>query len=193
MIPRRPGEPQARVRLDIPLVLALILAGGPGLLAQPAPLAPTPVDSARNTRALQVARQIMAAARFCTLVTLGEAHQPQARIVDPTEPDEAMTIYVATNPRSRKVGEIRKDPRVTLLYFDATRAAYVTLIGRAAEVTGPLKSSHHKADWETFFAIDQPDSYTLYRIVPSRIEVVSAKDGFGGDPTTWRPEVVTIK
>lgn len=135
----------------------------------------------------------MTAARYCTLVTLGEAHQPQARVVDPLEPDEALTVYVATNPRSRKVQEIGKDPRVTLLYFDTARAAYATLIGRAAEATGALKSAHHKKDWQSFFPIEKPDTYTLYRIVPSRVEVVSARDGLGGDPTTWRPEIVDIK
>ena len=36
-------------------------------------------------------------------------------------------------------------------------------------------------------------SYTLYRIIPSRLEVVSAKDGLSGDPATWRPEIVDLK
>ncbi len=193
MILRLPGKTKDGGRLRILLAVALILASGPSLLAQPGPDAATSLDSARNARVLQVARQIMTAARFCTLVTLGEAHQPQARIVDPIQPDEALTVYVATNPRSRKVEEIRKDSRVTLLYFDTTRTAYVTLIGRATEVTGALKSSHYKPDWAAFFAIDKPETYTLYKIVPSRAEVVSAKDGFGADPTTWRPEIVSIK
>ncbi len=135
----------------------------------------------------------MIAARYCSLITLGEGNQPQARIVDPTEPDASLTVYVATNPRSRKVREIRKDPRVTLLYFDPVRQGYVTLIGRAAEVTGSEKAAHHKADWQGFFALDRPDTYTLYRVVPARVEVVSSRDGLSGDPVTWRPEIVDLR
>jgi len=144
-------------------------------------------------RTLAVARRIMIAARFCTLVTIGDLGQPQARVVDPLEPDEAFAIYIATNPRSRKVAEIGKDPRVTLLYFNPARSAYVTVIGRATEVPNAEKTSHRKKDWDTFFPAKNPQTYTLYRIVPSRLEVVSEKDGLSGDPVTWRPEIVNLK
>jgi general stress protein 26 len=140
-----------------------------------------------------VARQITGASRYCTLVTLGRKHEPQARIVDPTLPDASFEVYFATNPRSRKVDEIRKDPRVTLLYFDPSALAYVTVIGHALEVQGTLKADHYKREWQGFFSLDRPDSYTLYRIVPSRVEVVSPKDGLSGNPITWRPETVDFK
>lgn len=193
MSPQDRAKTHGATRTRVLLAVSLVLSGSPRLLAQSPNHAPADAEPTRRARVLEVARQIMTAARYCTLVTLGEAHQPQARVVDPIEPDEALTVYVATNPRSRKVEEIRKDPRVTLLYFDTTRAAYVTLIGRASEVAGAQKPAHHKKDWQNFFAIEKPDAYTLYRIVPSRIEVVSAKDGLGGDPTTWRPEIVNLK
>lgn len=193
MSPPQRAKTRAATRTRILLSVSLVLSGSHRLLAQSPSPAPADAESARRARVLEVARQIMTAARFCTLVTLDEAHQPQARIVDPIAPDEGLTVYVATNPRSRKVEEIRKDPRVTLLYFDTARAAYATMIGRAIEVTGALKSAHHKPDWETFFAKDRPDTYVVYRIAPSRVEVVSARDGLGGDPTTWRPEIVNIK
>jgi len=135
----------------------------------------------------------MSDARFCTLVTIGELGQPQARIVDPLEPNAALAVYIATNPLSRKVAEIRKDPRVTLVYFDAARSAYVTLIGRADEVPPAEKAAHRKKDWDTFFPAGKPEAFTLYRIVPSRVEVVSARDGLSGDPSTWRPEIVELK
>jgi len=135
----------------------------------------------------------MIAARFCTLVTVGDGGEPHARIVDPLEPDESLAVYVATNPRSRKVGEIRKDPRVTLLYFDRDRGAYVTLLGRAVEVTGSEKARHHKKDWQEFFPAEKSEAYLLYRVTPFRAEVVSAADGFAGDPGTWRPEIVDLR
>ncbi len=132
----------------------------------------------------------MIAARYGTLVTIGADGVPQARIVDPTSPDSALVVRLATNPRSRKVAEIRADPRVTLLYFDPARLAYVTVVGRATEITGAAKSAHRKKEWDAFFDKEKPDTYSLYQIVPSRIEVVSAQDGLSGDASTWRPEIV---
>lgn len=147
----------------------------------------------RSAHARDVARRIMAAARYCTLVTLGDDHRPQARIVDPLGPDESFAIYIATNPLSRKVGEIRRDPRVTLLYFDTARLGYVTVIGEAREVDEAGKRSHHKNEWQPFFPREKPAAYILYRVNVQRLEVVSAKDGLSGDPTTWRPEIVELK
>ncbi len=178
------------------LTLALGLAMPENGSAAGAQAAASPRDQSQSRdvgRVLEVARQIMVAARYCTLVTLGEGHQPQARIMDPLAPGASLTVYVATNPRSRKVAEIRRDARVTLLYFDAARPAYVTLIGRAVEAGEAEKRSHHKDEWQTFFPRDKPDSYTLYRIAPSRVEVVSAPDGLSGDPATWRPVIIDLK
>lgn len=168
------------------LTLAIALGSPSSGLAQ---------ESTRQTtqeKAAAVARRTMSAARYCTLVTLGDDGVPQARIIDPLEPDAAFAIHVATNPRSRKVGEINLDPRVTLLYFDPVRLAYVTVIGRAVEIKGDEKARHFKKEWEAFFARAQPETYTLYRIVPSRLEVVSAQDGLTGDAVTGRPEIIHL-
>ena len=135
----------------------------------------------------------MKAARFCALSTVGHESQPQTRIIDPLEPAPDFTVYFATNPRSRKVAELRRNSRVALLYFDAAGRRTVGLIGRATEISGTEKRAHHKPDWEAFFPIAKPDEYVLYRVDASRLEVVSASDGFSGDPSTWRPEIVDLK
>ena len=176
-----------RGRFRTATLLALLLAPGPVLQAREK----TPVKD--RERVLGVARQIMIGARFCTMITIGDLGQPQARVVDPLEPDPAFVVYIATNPLSRKVAEIRRDPRVTLLYFDAARSAYVTLIGRAALVPGAEKARRRKKDWDEFFPASRPEAYALYRIIPSRVEVVSARDGLSGDPSTWRPEIAELK
>ncbi|MBP9945468.1 MAG: pyridoxamine 5'-phosphate oxidase family protein [Vicinamibacteria bacterium] len=181
--PLRPG----RAVHSLVVAVVFALCGASASLAQES----APQSSREKVEA--VARRIMSAARFCSLVTIGGDGAAQARIVDPTEPDASLTIYVATNPGSRKVAEIKKDPRVTLLYFDTVRLAYVTVIGRASEVSGSEKGGHYKKEWDGFFARDNPDTYTLYRIIPSRIEVVSAQDGLAGDTATWRPEILELK
>ena len=154
---------------------------------------PQTTEATKQARILEIGRRVMAAARFCTMVTVGADGAAQARIVDPLEPDERFAVYVATNPRSRKVAEIQADPRVTLLYFDRERSAYVTIVGRAVEVRGAEKAGQRKPEWRQFFPAEKPDAYLLYRIVPTRVELVSAADGLGGDPLTWKPEIVEFK
>lgn len=135
----------------------------------------------------------MTAARFASLATTGPDGRVQARIVDPLPPTVAMEVYFATNPKSRKVGEIARDPRVTLLYFDATTMAYVTLIGDASPVIGAARAGHYKDDWSAFFPRDKPESWALYRVRPTRLEIVSAADGLSGDGLTWRPDSVDLR
>lgn len=173
------------------LFLALSLAQPAEIRAQGA--SPTPAPSAApRERALKIAREVMAAARFCTMVTTSDG-EAQARIIDPLEPDAEFVVHIATNPLSRKVTQMRENPRVTLLYFDTSRLAYVTLIGMASLVPEKEKAALYKKDWEGFFDRSRPASYALYRVVPSRVEVVSAGDGLAGDPATWRPEIIQLK
>ena len=63
---------------------------------------------------IAAAREIMAAARYCALITLDSSGRPQARTLDPFAPDENMVVWLGTNPRSRKVAAIRRHPRVSL-------------------------------------------------------------------------------
>ena len=89
----------------------LSLAAGAAGQASPAP----PLDRAAI---LVAARELMVKARYCGLVTLGPGGQPQARLVDPFVPEEDFSVWIATNPVTRKVKEIRDDGRVTLFYVD---------------------------------------------------------------------------
>lgn len=174
------------------LALVLVFPGAPS--ASPGrTVSPQQDSEPARTHILSVAREIMLAARYGMLITLGDNHEPQARIVDPLSPDGSFVVYVATNPLSRKVAEIRRDSRVTLAYFDPDRLGYVTLIARAEEVGEVEKRSQHKDAWQPFFDRERPETYILYRIAPSRLEVVSAKDGINGDEVTWLPEIVELK
>ena len=171
--------------LAMSAVLALVFQAT-GTVAQ-AP-GPAPERSAVIGAAKSIARN----ARFCTLVTLGDTGHPHARVVDPLPPDEDMTIWMATNPVTRKVEEIRKDPRVTLSWFDSSGPGYVTLLGTATMVTDPAeKAKRWKPDWKAFYKDEyRGDDYLLIRVTPRRLEVVSYADGIMNDPVTWRPVTV---
>src|SRR6188472_3556394 len=115
------------------------------LLVLPAAAAGQSTGTAQPPRAevIAAARDVIQKAHYCTFVTIGEDGQPQARLVDPLAPDAAFTIWIATNPLTRKVDQIRRDPRVTLLCFDATTSSYVTVLGRAGLVTAAAEKRAH--------------------------------------------------
>ena len=162
---------------------------------QPQPLAQvTQSDLPPRADVIAVAKDIMRDARYCTLVTIGPDGQPQARIVDPFTPDADLTIWIATNALTRKVQEVRRDSRVTLLYFNSATSEYVTVLGTAVIETGEVqKAAHWKADWAALYKDqNRGEDYMLLRVKPSRLEVVSVRRGVTNDPKTWRPVTVDV-
>ena len=162
----------------------------PFLLLWHASAQPTPPAAPRSRSAiLAAATDIVRQARYCTLVTLGEDGHPQARIVDPRGPDASFTTWIATNPLTRKVAQIRRDSRVALLCFDAATSSYVAVLGRGAIVTDAAeKARRWKDEWTPFYAsAASGNDVMLIRMTPIRLEIVSVERGFAGDPQTWRP------
>ena len=146
-----------------------------------------------SERLIAAAREIMSAARYCALITLDSSGRPQARTLDPFPPDEDMVVWLGTNPRSRKVAEIRRHPRVTLYYFDREAQAYVTISGIARLVNDPKeKAKRWKDEWKDFYP-DRVRDYLLIAVKPERLEVVSVKKGIVGDPRTWKPTSVSFR
>jgi general stress protein 26 len=142
---------------------------------------------------IAAAREIMATARYCALITLDSAGSPQARTLDPFLPDENMVVWLGTNPRSRKVAAIRRNPRVTLYYFDREGQAYVTISGIARLVNDSTeKAKRWKDEWKAFYP-DRARDYLLIVVKPERLEVVSVRKGIVGDSNTWKPPSVNFQ
>ncbi len=141
---------------------------------------------------LRAAREIMQAARYCALITVDDAGRPRARTMDAFAPDENMIVWMATNPKTRKVAEIRRDPRVTLYYYDAASQSYVTISGGARLVDDKVeKQKRWKEEWKGFYP-DRAASYLLIAVTPERLEVLSPSRGIGHDLVTWRPPAIEI-
>jgi general stress protein 26 len=138
---------------------------------------------------IAAATDILQKAHYCTFITVGEDGQPQARIVDPLAPDASFTIWIATNPLTRKVDQLRRNPRATMSCFDSATSSYVTILGRGELVTDAAeKQRHWKADWSAIYPKGAPSSdVVLIRLTPSRLEIVSESRGMIGDAKTWRP------
>jgi len=142
-----------------------------------------------RTAIVAAAIDIVQKAHYCTFITIAEDGQPQARIVDPITPDASFRIWFATNPLTRKVHQVRRNPRVTLLCFDTSTSSYVTVLGRGELVTDSVeKQRHWKADWANIYPQGAAnDEFMLIRITPARVEVVSESRGMNGDAKTWLP------
>jgi general stress protein 26 len=139
---------------------------------------------------ITAAREVMSTARYCALITQDSSGRLQARTLAPFAPDENMVVWLGTNPRSRKVAAIRRNPHVTLYYFDREAQAYVTLYGIARLVNDPkAKLKWWKAEWKDFYP-DRNNDFLLIRVTPEKLEVVNMKKGIVGDPHTWKPPSV---
>jgi len=133
---------------------------------------------------LDSAREIMTAARFCALATVGDSDAPSIREMDPFPPDEDMTVWLGTNRHSRKVKEIAQNPRVSLFYA-APGGGYVAITGRAVLVDDAKeKASRWKAAWDAFYS-DRGSEFILIKVIPERLEILDYTKGIAGDPVTW--------
>lgn len=143
-------------------------------------------------KTLEAARTAMASARFCFLITVDDSGQPRARLMDAFDPDEKMTVWFGTNPATRKVGQIRKNPRVTVAYYDAAGPNTVTLAGKARVVDDVArKRKHWRTGWETFFpGGPEGKNYTLVEFTPERIEVISNSKNIANAPATLLPAIL---
>lgn len=164
-------------------VLSILLATSPVAAQQTTP----PLS---RDQLIAAAREIISSARYAALITLDSSGRPQARTVDPFAPDENMEIWIGTNPRSRKVAEIRHHRRVTIYYFDRDAQAYVTISGIARLVNDPKeKAKRWKEEWKEFYP-DRARDYLLIVVTPEKLELVNVTKGIVGDPQTWKPPSV---
>lgn len=146
-------------------------------------------DSSGN-KLIVAAREIMAAASTCALITLDEKDLPMVRVMDPFLPESDFTVWFGTNPKSRKVNQIKNNPKVTLYYLDSDGSGYVVINGIAQLIDDQKeKEKRWKVEWEAFYP-NRPEGYLLIKVPPEWMEVLSYSHGIVGDPTTWQPPVV---
>ncbi len=141
---------------------------------------------------LKAADSVIKTAYYATLITLDKDNQPRARIVEPFLPKENYIIWIGTNPKSRKVTQLKTNSKTTLHYFDKNKLAYVSLMGDAFLVNDKkTKQEIWKEGWERFYPNRKTD-YLLIKFIPKTIELISISDNFTGDKTTWKPHQVQL-
>lgn len=141
---------------------------------------------------LALARKLVAEMTFCTAATQGENGDTNARIVQPRQPGEDWTVDFITNRRCRKVRDIERTGRMTLLYQHDRDRSYVSLMG-PAEVVEDLELK--RATWTDAHYRWNPggpeDPATVYaRLRPVRIELWSAAHNVMPKPTGYSAAVL---
>lgn len=134
---------------------------------------------------MSAAKEIISHVKYCALVTFDSNGTANVRTMNPFPPEEDMTVWMATNTKTRKYEEIKKNPSVTLYYANhASAEGYVTITGKAFLVNDYNEKLKRKRDyWEQSF----PDwkYLVLIKIVPEKIEVINYKRKMFNEPKDW--------
>lgn len=142
------------------------------------------------SKLISAAREIIAEAGTCALITLDEKDLPMVRVMDPFLPESDFTVWFGTNSKSRKVNQIKKNPNVTIYYLDSDASGYVVIHGIAQLVNDKReKEKRWKVEWEAFYP-NKTEEYLLIKVSPEWMEVISYTRGIVGDPITWEAPVV---
>lgn len=136
----------------------------------------SPVDDQQIGRWLAAARDTIANVRYCWLATRaqeGGAHARAVRVFAGAAGSEEWTRRFVCRRNSRKIGEIRADPRVTLAFQTDSGDAYVALGGSAELVEDKTEIRDlWPANVNTFFPEGFADTNMIVVRVPvDRIEV----------------------
>lgn len=138
----------------------------------------------------EIALSIIESSGTCTLISIDSTGQPKARVMDPFLPSDNFEIWFGTNSLSRKVSEILTNDKVTVHYYDKSAAAYVSIYGSGSIHTEEaLKRKYWKKKWADFYP-NYPQGYSLIKVQPFKIELISEKHGITGDSINWQPESV---
>lgn len=194
------------------VLVAALLACGPTRGAERSPDAPSPVlasplDTTELYRTvspatiLDSARALLRADPNVALVTVDRAGQPRVRTVlafvdppDATDPTRGFTVWIMTRGTTRKVAQIRANPRVTLYANDDARMTYATIMGTATVHTDaehPGARRHYDAGYAQFFWPDFPRDFVMIEVRASWLEFMGP--GVPNHREHWRPQAVVFE
>jgi len=139
---------------------------------------------------MKAAREIITGNPYCALVTMDSTGQPQVRTMNPFPLGDEIVIWFATSRKSRKVKEIRNNPKVSVYYADHSNAkGYVNITGTAEIIDDKaLLISKKREYWNGI--PNWQDKFVLIKITPVALDVISYAKGIGGDPETNRSPVI---
>jgi general stress protein 26 len=137
------------------------------------------------------AREIISETTYCALTTVDSTGQPQIRTMNPFPANDQLIIWFATSRTSRKVREIKNNPKVCVYFANHISAkGYVSFTGAAEVIDDKELLLKMKRDYWSGIPNWQ-DIFVLIKIVPKTLEVVNYKHGLNSDSKTFgAPKIV---
>ena len=141
-------------------------------------------SSVNRDTILVAAREIIKETTYCALVTIDSTGQPQVRTMNPFPVNDEFITWFATSRNSRKVREIKNNPKVCVYYANHMSAkGYVNITGTAEVIYDKELLIKMKRDyWESI--PNWQNIFVLLKIVPKTIDVINYKHGLINDPET---------
>jgi len=151
--------------------------------------AQSPVN--RDTMLL-AAKEIIRETTYCALVTIDSSGQPQVRTMNPFPLNDEFLFWFATSRTSRKVKELKNNPRVCVYFADHVKAkGYVNITGAATVIDDKeLLLKMKRAYWEGI--PNWQDTFVLIKIVPKTLEVINYKHRLTNDPKTFKAPTISF-
>jgi general stress protein 26 len=144
---------------------------------------------------LEAARVVVAANTWCFAVTLAADGTPHARLIQPGRLQPDWSLSFLSDARSRKVQELRRDPRLTLAWQHDAERAYVTLLGRAAvNVDVVAKRAIWRPEMNHFHpgGPDDPNN-VIIEFATERLEIYSGARSIAPPPRGFSAAMLTRK
>jgi general stress protein 26 len=150
-------------------------------------------QSSVNSDTIKIAaREIMNETHYCGLVTIDAEGQPQMRTMNPFPANDELITWFATSRTSRKVAEIKNNPKVCVYYADhVTAKGYVSITGIAQVIDDKDLLVKMKRDYWNGIP-DWQNKFVLIKIVPKKMEVINYKHGLNNDPNTSKAPSITF-
>jgi general stress protein 26 len=173
------------LRRNISLVLTLLIAWNFPAMTNAQP-------PANRDSILTAAGEIIKETVYCALATIDSAGQPDIRTMNPFPPSGDWITWFATARNSRKVKEIRNNPKVCVYYADHTVAkGYVAISGTAEVIDDKALLISKKRDyWDGIQGWQ--DNFVLIRVVPRSMEVINYRYKIYNDPKTLQAPTVVF-
>jgi general stress protein 26 len=141
---------------------------------------------------ITAALEIIKGTNYCALATIDSTGQVQVRTMNPFPVDTDLTIWFATSRTSRKVKDIRNNPRVCVYFADHVSAiGYASIRGIAEVIDDKELLLKKKRDYWSGIPGWQ-DKFVLIRVVPKTLEVINYKHGLNNDPDTFKAPSIDL-
>ncbi|KAA3659964.1 MAG: hypothetical protein DWQ10_07770 [Calditrichaeota bacterium] len=143
---------------------------------------------------LASARALMQKAKYCYLITHSERDWPSARMVQPIVEPDSFVVWFGTDPKLRKVAEIKKNPNVTIAFGDEGDNANLILYGKATLVEDMQeRRKQWKNSWHLFFpGGSRGENFVSIRVEPVEMELMHFKKNIVPEPFGLNPVKLII-